>query len=157
MKKWLKFGPVFLVMLALSHSAAYGDMKKKEPLISEKKEMIKQKTMGMLVGSEDHHASGKVEIIEDKMGHASLIFSDFNVDKVPDGRVYLAKNHDFRNGVEVGKLAIFMGRVEFKIPSGTHLEDYDSVVIWCKKFNVEIGRGTFETAMNQDDPSMMDH
>jgi len=43
----------------------------------------------------------------------------------------------------LGKLEQFTGDVRFPIPENTMLDDYDSVVIWCKKFDVGIGKATF--------------
>ncbi|MEW6246493.1 MAG: DM13 domain-containing protein [Nitrospirota bacterium] len=97
-----------------------------------------------LQGSESHHATGTVVLTTDRNGIATLQFKDMTVDKVPDGRVYLARNGDYRNGVELGKLTQFSGTVTLPIPAGINGEDFDSVVIWCKKFNVVIGRGSFE-------------
>ena len=75
-----------------------------------------------------------------KNGQAVLTMTGITVDKVPDGRVYLAKNLDYSGGVELGKLTRFTGTVTFAIPASVDLAKYDSVVIWCKKFDVGIGQ-----------------
>jgi hypothetical protein len=92
---------------------------------------------GMLTGSSGHTAAGKVTL--DSEG-ATLTFSDLKVDRVPDGRVYLAKDGDYRQGLELGLLKYFTGTVSFMVPAGTTSDDFNSVVIWCEKFSVEIGR-----------------
>jgi hypothetical protein len=97
---------------------------------------------GMLSGFPGHNASGKASISKDGMGKAILELTGIKVDKVPDGRVYLAKGGDYKKGIELGKLEQFTGDVRFPIPENTMLDDYDSVVIWCKKFDVEIGKAT---------------
>ena len=102
-----------------------------------------------LVGAAGHHASGTAALAKDEAGKSSLTFSNFDVDRVPDGRVYLAKHGDHTKGVEVGKLTVFQGAVTFMIPEGTNIDDYDGVVIWCKKFGVEIGHGTFMGGSNK--------
>ena len=104
------------------------------------------KTNDMLMGSDGHHASGKVAFGMDKNKHV-LTLSDIKVDKVPDGYVYLTKNADRMHGVELGMLKQFSGTVSFDLPSGVNPDDYDSVVIWCKQFNVEIGRAYFSKKM----------
>ena len=107
-----------------------------------------EKTMaGMLSGSDGHHASGNVAVKKDMNGHAQLVLSDIKVDKVPDGHVYLAKDGDFRNGLELGKLNQFSGNVSFDIPDDVDLSAYDSVVIWCEQFDVEIGRADLPKMM----------
>jgi len=103
--------------------------------------MMSGKT-GMLSGYPGHSASGKASISKDGMGKATLELTGIKVDKVPDGWVYLAKGGDYKKGIELGKLAQFTGDVRFPIPENTMLDDYDSVVIWCKKFDVGIGKAT---------------
>jgi len=100
----------------------------------------------MLMGSDGHHASGKVAFGMDMNKHV-LTLSDIKVDKVPDGYVYLTKNADRMHGVEIGMLKQFSGTVSFDLPAGVNPKDYDSVVIWCKQFNVEIGRAYFSKKM----------
>lgn len=129
-----------------------GDMKmqgakamKSEPTMQGGKEMKSEMAMksdpGMLRGAKDHHASGKIILDKGMQGHATLTLSDIKIDKVPDGYVYLTKGGDWRKGVELGKLEQFKGTVAFALPKGVMAEDYDTVVIWCRKFDVEIGRG----------------
>jgi len=100
----------------------------------------------MLMGSDGHHASGRVSFGMDMSRHV-LTLSDIKVDKVPDGYVYLTKNGDRMHGVELGMLKQFSGTVSFNLPAGVNPDDYDSVVIWCKQFNVEIGRAYFSKKM----------
>jgi hypothetical protein len=100
----------------------------------------------MLMGSDGHHASGKVAFGMDMDKHV-LTLSDIKVDKVPDGYVYLTKKADRMHGVELGMLKQFSGTVSFALPAGVNPDDYDSVVIWCKQFNVEIGRAFFSKKM----------
>jgi hypothetical protein len=103
--------------------------------------MMSGKT-GMLSGFPGHNASGKATVSKDGMGKAFLELTGITVDKVPDGRVYLAKGGDHTKGIELGKLEQFTGDVRFPIPEKTMLDDYDSVVIWCRKFDVGIGKAT---------------
>jgi len=97
-----------------------------------------------LAGADGHHAAGMVTVTKDQKGNAVLSITEAKIDKVPDGRVHLAKDGDYTKGVELGKLKQFSGRLEFPIPAGIHPKDYNSVVIWCHKFNVKIGQGLFE-------------
>ncbi|WP_319406386.1 DM13 domain-containing protein [uncultured Desulfosarcina sp.] len=100
---------------------------------------MEDKMNNMLMGSDSHHASGKVSFGMDMSRHV-LTLSDIKVDKVPGGYVYLTKNADRMHGVELGMLKQFSGTVSFDLPVGVNPDEYDSVVIWCKQFNVEIGR-----------------
>ncbi len=109
----------------------------------------------MLNGAGGHHASGKVTVSSSTRGASAILFTDFAVDRVPDGRVYLAKNGDHRRGVELGRLTQFSGTLTFPVPTGVSPEDYDSVVIWCKQFDVKIGHAVIEKPRMEGDHGMM--
>lgn len=100
----------------------------------------------MLAGADGHNAAGKVKFTQ-KMGRDILVLSDIKVDKVPDGYVYLAKQGDRKMGIRLGMLKQFSGDVAFKLPEGTDPKTYDSVVIYCEEFDVEIGRAEFDKKM----------
>lgn len=102
---------------------------------------------GMFTGSEGHHATGKITVSQDAMGKYVLTLGNIDVDKIPDGYVYLTNDGDRMHGVELGKLKQFSGTVSFDLPGGTHPENYNTVVIWCKKFNTEIGRARLTEKM----------
>jgi Electron transfer DM13 len=107
--------------------------------------MLPMSRDGVLAGSGAHHASGQA-ILRDGPYGAILALKGITVDEVPDGRVFLARGGDHRDGIEVGRLLQFSGDVSFKIPDGTDPESFDSVVIWCEKFQVEIGRAKLSEA-----------
>lgn len=102
------------------------------------------KATGMLTGADGHHAAGKVVISKGRGGNPALFLLDAKIDRVPDGRVHLAKGGDYTKGVELGKLTEFSGALEFPIPASVNAQDYDSVVIWCHKFHVKIGEAFFQ-------------
>lgn len=122
---------VLLIVAGFALAPAYGGM-------------METKTSGMLAGIGSHNAAGEVSITKDMKGNPILAMKDMKVDKVPDGRVYLAKDGDHTKGVELGKLKQFSGTVQFPIPAGVMTHDYNSVVIWCKKFDVGIGQASFK-------------
>lgn len=103
-----------------------------------------QKEMhAMLMGSDGHHAAGEVSFGMGMDNAYVLTLSDIQVDKVPDGYVYLARDGDWMHGAQLGMLKQFTGTVSFDLPAGINPDDYDTVVIWCQKFNVEIGRAVY--------------
>lgn len=95
---------------------------------------------GMLTGAKGHRANGSVALTTGINGQAMLTLSNIKVDRVPDGYVYLAKDGDHTQGVVLGMLKQFRGTVQFDVPPGTDTAAYNSVVIWCEKYSVEIGR-----------------
>lgn len=107
----------------------------------EKTGMMGHERTGTLTGAADHHAAGTIVLTAGDSG-AVLTLQEVAVDEVPDGRVYLAKDGDHRKGIEVGKLTRFSGTVSYPLPQGVDTAGYNTVVIWCEKFNVEIGRAT---------------
>ena len=117
-------------------------------------DMMEGGMWGKLAGAGDHHAAGTAAVTKDKAGKPVLQLTDLAVDKVPDGRVYLAKDGDYTKGVELGKLTQFSGTVSYPIPASVNAADYNSVVIWCQKFSVEIGRAMFAGAMMKDEHMM---
>ena len=126
--------------------AGTNDMMDKKMDSGMQRSAMDDKMNDMLMGSDGHHASGKVAFGMDMNKHV-LTLSDIKVDKVPDGYVYLTKGADRMHGVELGTLKQFSGTVSYVLPAGVNPEDYDSVVIWCKQFNVEIGRASLSKKM----------
>ena len=132
-----------LMLFGLAVSSASGEMMAKDNMMQQDTMTMSKGLTAMLSGADGHHAAGTASITTDHRGKQMLSLSDLEIDKVPDGRVYLAMDGDYRKGIELGKLTRFSGHVEFSIPDGTNVDDYNSVVIWCKKFDVEIGHATF--------------
>jgi Electron transfer DM13 len=109
-----------------------------------KNDKMMDNTMGnsmsaMLAGSGGHQAAGSVMVTRE-MGRDMLVLSDIRVEKVPDGHVFLARDGDWAHGIDLGILRQFSGNVSFALPAGTDPDAYNSVVIYCKQFHVEIGR-----------------
>jgi hypothetical protein len=149
-------GAVLLLAFGLASPLAHADMMEKDKGMMQDKGMMDGQMTGMLTGAKDHHASGTVALTKDMGGHTVLRLENLTVDKVPDGHVYLAKDSDYATGAELGKLTTFSGTVEFPIPPGVNPSDYNSVVIWCKKFSVEIGHAMLDTGVMKKDDMMMD-
>ncbi len=127
--------------MILAFTPAYGDMMAKDKMTGAHTQGHKA---GTFAGIGSHHAAGKVSVGKGENGQAVLTMTDITVDKVPDGRIYLAHNFDYASGVELGKLTTFTGAVTLPIPASVDLVKYDSVVIWCKKFDVGIGQAKLQ-------------
>ena len=90
-----------------------------------------------------HQGSGKVEIIETG-GKSVVRFTDFEVTNGPDLFVMLAKKKGLKNSddvknssfVELQPLKGNIGNQNYQLPAGLKVEDYGSVVVWCKQFGV---------------------
>ncbi len=70
--------------------------------------------------------------------------SDFKTKEGPDLFVLLHKqevpsSYDQKDYVKLGNLKQINGKQTYEIPSGLKLKDFNSVVIWCKRFKVTFG------------------
>jgi hypothetical protein len=138
MKKSMSMGYILVASILFAAISLSGTA------VGEIKGGEKSAKMGMFSGIKGHNASGKASIIRDDTGKEYLDLTGIKVDRVPDGWVYLAKGGDHTTGVELGFLKQFKGDVRFPIPGNVDTDAYDSVVIWCKKFDVGIGEAFFE-------------
>lgn len=91
-----------------------------------------------------HDAKGNAEIIELQDGKKILRFTDFEVSNGPDVVVYLSsvndandndsiKNSDF---VLLSQLKGNIGDQNYELPGDIDLSQYNSAVIWCRRFGV---------------------
>ena len=91
-----------------------------------------------------HKGSGMATLYALPDGNHLVRFEDFRTTNGPDLVVYLAKHpspasaDDVTDGgfLSLGKLKGNVGNQNYAIPSGTNVDDYNSVVIWCELFDV---------------------
>jgi len=94
-------------------------------------------------GDNSHKGSGQVSVYELPNKERIIRFENFQVTNGPDLRVLLVTNPDPNNSgdvqagyIELGKLKGNLGNQNYEIPADIQLEDYKSVVIYCKPFHV---------------------
>lgn len=74
--------------------------------------------------------------------HFVVLGDDFSTPNGPDLALYLTKNsnpttrEDFAQGVLLGELKSLKGKQVYEIPAGTKVDEYNSVSIHCRSFNV---------------------
>ena len=90
----------------------------------------------------NYMTSGSVTI-EQKDGKFFIVFGDnFSTPNGPDLVVYLTKNSskttrdDIVKGEVLGELKSIIGKQTYEIPSNINIEEYKSVSIQCRAFNV---------------------
>jgi hypothetical protein len=104
---------------------------------------IKPALGGEFVAAE-HPTKGAVTIVKEN-GKSYVAFSDqFKSDSGPDLYVLLhrqAKPDQYKQEdyISLGKLQQVKGSQRYMIPEDAKLADYQSVVVWCRKFNATFG------------------
>ena len=89
-----------------------------------------------------HYGKGAVSVFEDVV-HLNANFQvgpgpAYHVYLVPLDEVTPSTEVDKTMYVDLGSLRAFKGGQNYRIPAGTDLQDYKSVVIWCERFGVLI-------------------
>jgi Electron transfer DM13 len=98
---------------------------------------------GSFVRSE-HPTKGDVQIVMQN-GHKYLrLNKNFRSDSGPDLFVILhrqdsPKDYDRNNYVSLGRLKNVAGKQLYRIPDSVDVNEFKSVVIWCKQFNATFG------------------
>jgi hypothetical protein len=97
-----------------------------------------------------HYGKGQVSVYDGVV----FLQEDFEVGPGPKFHVYLVPSANVRDAgqvtgttfVDLGRLRAFKGSQNYRIPAGTDLVRFPSVVIWCEQFSVLISPAdlTFE-------------
>ncbi len=101
-----------------------------------------------------HKTSGRATVYQQADGKLVLRFTNFKTSNGPDVHVILiaAKDADddanfLKNNterVELGKLKGNEGDQNYKIPAGTDLTKFQTVSIYCERFNANFGAAPLE-------------
>lgn len=87
-----------------------------------------------IFGTPGHSASGEVRIIETE-GQRYLRYENFQTINGPDLFVYLSKDLDATDFVNLGRLKATEGNINYEIPAEVNISDYPYALIWCKAFS----------------------
>ena len=82
-----------------------------------------------------HDVAGKTVII-DINGKKILRFEDFDTINGPDLRIYLSKDNDASDIVDLGAIRGTKGNINYDIPDGVDVSKYNHVLVWCRAFRV---------------------
>ncbi|NCN52310.1 DM13 domain-containing protein [Candidatus Parcubacteria bacterium] len=140
MKKWyIAVGVIILLIIALGYyaiSPLFRNIKVDDALpptnIGQESESSPTATV---TGTAGHPASGTVRIIEAE-GASYLRYENFKTINGPDIYVYLAKDLDAKEFINIGKVKATEGNINYEIPEGVNLDEYHYVLTWCKTFGV---------------------
>lgn len=90
-------------------------------------------------------STGSVQIISKNGKRYLELSSDFNTGSGPDVKLVLSRQAVVPGSIDEGTyvtlapLTQFKGKQLFEIPNNIDLEDYASVALWCRQFNVTFG------------------
>lgn len=88
-----------------------------------------------VIGTAGHPASGTVRIIGAD-GKGYVRYENFKTINGPDLYVYLAKDTDAGEFVNLGRVRATEGNINYEIPAGVDLSRYRYVLTWCKVFGI---------------------
>jgi hypothetical protein len=102
-------------------------------------------SQGSIVGLGGHDASGTISVLRTPEGTSVVRFEGFDIEGVPDPRVYVVQGRDVRRpgGVELGRLRGNRGQVlDYALPAGTDAGPGWTVLVWCRAFSVPVAHAT---------------
>ncbi|NER82472.1 MAG: DM13 domain-containing protein [Leptolyngbya sp. SIO1D8] len=98
-----------------------------------------------VIVDQGHATQGTVQVVTEN-GQAYLVFDDsFDTGSGPDVQVLLSPASEVpislarENYQIIGTLQSFSGAQRYLIPADINLDDYESVAIWCRRFDITFG------------------
>lgn len=108
----------------------------KNPMVSDNSSLVYQ---GVFSGADSfHQVKGKALVLSSE-GKRYLRIENFESTNGPDLKVYLSKDLDAKDYVNLGNLKGNIGNQNYEVPESVNLEDYNYVLIWCERFGVLFG------------------
>lgn len=109
-----------------------------------------------VMGTEGHPASGIVQLIDTAEG-AVVRYEDYKTINGPDLFVYLSKDLEAKEFINLGELKGTEGEINYSIPNDVDLKEYKYVLTWCKQFGVlfnyaELVQPNVQDEMEKDAP-----
>jgi hypothetical protein len=95
---------------------------------------------GELRGIEGHRVAGTANLIQSADGTYLVQFPNLDADNGPDLVVWLSRGGSSEDIVDLGELRGNQGSQEYGVPAGVDATDYDTVIIWCRRFSVGFGQ-----------------
>ena len=124
-------------------SPLFRNVKMDEPLPEGKVVETEQTFSAQVIGTALHPASGMVRVVKID-GKNYIRYENFKTINGPDIYVYLAKDLDAKDFVNLGKVKATEGNINYEIPEGINVADYKYVLTWCKAFRVLFNYADFQ-------------
>ncbi|MEM9336946.1 MAG: DM13 domain-containing protein [Patescibacteria group bacterium] len=88
-----------------------------------------------IIDTPTHPAEGSVRVLE-AGGQSIVRFEDYDGTNGPDLFVYLAKDLDADEFVNLGRAKGNMGNINYEVPDDVDVSEYKYVMTWCRAFGV---------------------
>ena len=98
-------------------------------------EPIQEIRRSSVEGTIGHPASGFVRIVKSE-NKTYVRYEEYKTINGPDIFVYLAKDKDAKEFVNLGKVKGTEGNINYEVPEGVNIREYPYVLTWCKAFGV---------------------
>ena len=82
---------------------------------------------------------GQVGVYDDH-GTKVILLDPYSSQSGPDLKVYLSKDINASEYINVGKLKSITGKQSYTVPGNPDISQYNYVHIWCEQFTVVFGR-----------------
>jgi len=108
---------------------------------------FKRESLGVISSAEmlpdAHEVAGTASLIEGIDGKVYLRFENFEIINGPDVRIYLSKDLEKTDAVELGPLKATHGNFNYEVPEDVHLGEYSKLLVWCDDFSVLFAHADF--------------
>ena len=88
-----------------------------------------------IVATKAHPASGYVRVIETTTGSV-IRYEEFDTLNGPNLHVYLSKDLDANDYIDLGPIKATSGNINYEVPAGVDVSEYRYVLHWCVPFSV---------------------
>lgn len=134
---WYGLSPLFMNKKVDEALPMVEDSKQEESSLSEK-QIIPETEISEafpIVDTKAHPASGQVRIVQ--TGDETIIrYENYKTINGPDVRVYLSKDLDAKNYIDLGPIKGTEGNINYPVPKGIDVSEYRYALTWCEDFSV---------------------
>lgn len=102
---------------------------------SETKEVTATQTVFPIVDTPTHRATGNIRIVETPE-EKIVRFEDYEGTNGPDLKIYLAKDLEAKEFIDLGPSRANKGNINYSVPMNIDISEYKYVMTWCKAFGV---------------------
>lgn len=105
------------------------------PVADKTSQAASPRMLAAVMGTQGHPASGTVRIIESEE-QTFIRFEDFETLNGPQLHLYLSKDLEATEYVDLGPIRGTEGNINYEIPEDVDLSEYPYVMHWCVPFGV---------------------